>query len=162
MQSHSMSSLSQSAEKHRVLNVYRCSAAGVAARMMPSSTPQDWYSGALPVLACVCACRVVLEPEWAAASSRSGAAEGHVAAQQPDEVVQSRTTATVGGTAAGELTGNTHFIVQQPDNTVDVAIHTERLSELKAAAAAQAAANPQMQVGVGRIVICVSSATAAG
>jgi hypothetical protein len=51
----------------------------------------------------------------------------------------------VGGTAAGELTGNTHFIVQQPDNTVDVAIHTERLSELKAAAAAQAAANPQMQ-----------------
>jgi hypothetical protein len=111
------------------------------------------------VLACVWACRVVLEPEWAAAS---GSAEGHVAVQQPEQVAQPRTTATVGGTAAGELTGNTHFIVQQPDNTVDVAIHTERLSELKAAAAAQAAANPQLQVGVGRIVICVSSATVVG
>jgi hypothetical protein len=70
-----------------------------------------------------------------------------MAAQQPDEVAEPRTTATVGGTAAGELTGNTHYIVQQPDNTVDVAIHTERLEELKVAAAAQAAANPQAQVG---------------
>lgn len=100
------------------------------------------------MLARVRACRVMLEPQWAATSSRSGSAQGHAAAQQPDEAAQPRTTAIVGGTAAGELTGNTHFIVQQPDNTVDVAIHTERLSELKAAAAAQAAANPQMQVGV--------------
>lgn len=141
-----MSSHSQSAEIHTVASIYRRSADGVAARMMPSSTPRERCSGASRVLACVWACRVVLDPGWAAAGSGSGSAEGHVAAQQPEQVAQPRTTATVGGTAAGELTGNTHFIVQQPDNTVDVAIHTERLSELKAAAAAQAAADPRTQV----------------
>lgn len=89
--------------------------------------------------------RVVLGPEWAGLSARLGPARPN-AATQPGAVAQPRTTATVGGTAAGELTGDTHFIVQQPDNSVDVAIHTERLAELKAAAAAQAALNPP-QVG---------------
>lgn len=97
---------------------------------------------------------MVLGPEWAgftvggAGPAAQHAAPQHAAAQPfaAAAAQQPRTTATIGGTATGELRGNTHFIVQQPDNTVDVAIHTERLAELKAAAAAQAAAN-RPQVG---------------
>lgn len=86
---------------------------------------------------------VVLGPEWAGFSASTGAAE-QPAAEPPEAAAlpQPVTTATVGGTAAGGLSGNTHFIVQQPDNSVDVAIHIERLAELKAAAAAHAAASP--------------------
>lgn len=86
---------------------------------------------------------MVLGPEWASFNAGTGAAEQQ-AAEPPEAAAlpQPVTTATVGGTAAGGLSGSTHFIVQQPDNSVDVAIHIERLAELKAAAAAHAAANP--------------------
>mmetsp|Transcript_10382 Transcript_10382/g.31257 ORF Transcript_10382/g.31257 Transcript_10382/m.31257 type:complete len:534 (-) Transcript_10382:856-2457(-) len=45
-----------------------------------------------------------------------------------------------GGTSAGGLTGNTHFVVRQPDGAIDVGVDLEKLAELKAAAAAQASA----------------------